>query len=459
RQRELEGIAGIDTEDTIMVTPAILAERERAKAEEQEKGGLPKAKPEPTTGSGVDADTDLDDLIFSETPEAEESTGRSKPTLSLPPLEEQNAFPAVEIPIPPDEIATIAREENAPAKPAPPPPSPSAPPISTPPVGAPASVPATTSTPAPPAANRPGSPSDDKPVPRQEQSVEDKKRATGSNKTAPAASEPKPVEDVQFSAYYPRDVQPQNWYALTVYIYKALAAEKVVADAQRTLGGLMATVRRVIEAARQTIPEGTPITATPQLDGFQFNPPSITIGFFEDWHRLDFKLRALNAPLNQATNGFMTFTVEGIIVADIPLSVYVGDSSAAASGNMVTMTQKLYKAIFCSYSHDDEKIVERVERAYKILGFDFLRDVNSLKSGQDWNEELYELIDNADIFQLFWSSTAAKSDYVKREWQHALKLDRDKSNFIRPVYWEDPMPSVPKALEHIHFAYEPTLDD
>lgn len=272
--------------------------------------------------------------------------------------------------------------------------------------------------------------------------------------TDPALKE---AQDVQFSVYYPRDVLPQKWYPMTAYIYKALAAEKVVADAQYTLGGLMATVRRVIEAARQSIPQGTMITATPHIEGFQFNPPTINIGFYEDWHRLEFKLRAITAPLNQATNGILNFTVEGIIVADIPLAVYVGESEG--SSDMVTMTQKLYKAIFCSYSHDDGQIVERVERAYKILGFDFLRDVNALRSGEDWNEGLYKLIEDADIFQLFWSSTAAQSEYVTREWKHALSLDRDNRNFIRPVYWENPMPPVPPELNHIHFAYEPTLDD
>jgi hypothetical protein len=268
-------------------------------------------------------------------------------------------------------------------------------------------------------------------------------------------AEPKPIEEVQFSVYYPREVVPEQWHTMTAYIFKSSAAQKVVEDAEQTLGGLMATIRRIVEAARHTIPEGTLITAAPYLQGFQFNPPHMTIGFYEDWHRLEFKLRSKDAPLHQAANGRMTFTVEGLIVADIPMSIYVGDRA----GDMMTMTQKLYRAIFCSYSHDDAKIVERVERAYKILGFDFLRDVNALKSGQDWNEGLYKLIEQADIFQLFWSKSAADSEFVSREWQHALSLDRDEVNFIRPVYWENPMPEVPQALSHIHFAYEPTLDD
>ena len=39
---------------------------------------------------------------------------------------------------------------------------------------------------------------------------------------------------------------------------------------------------------------------------------------------------------------------------------------------------------------------------------------------------LLELIDEADIFQLFWSSNSMRSEYVRREWEHALALGRPR---------------------------------
>ncbi len=148
-----------------------------------------------------------------------------------------------------------------------------------------------------------------------------------------------------------------------------------------------------------------------------------------------------------------------MIVADVPISIYVGSNVGnAPSAAPVSATRPVYQAIFCSYSHQDTQIVERVERAYKALGLDFLRDVVTLKSGQDWNAELLDMIDRADIFQLFWSNTAAASKYVRQEWEHALNLHRQQG-FIRPVYWQQPMPPPPPELGAIHFAYEPTLDD
>src|SRR5690606_20808821 len=152
--------------------------------------------------------------------------------------------------------------------------------------------------------------------------------------------------------------------------------------------------REVTRPALGGIASGALITATPELPGFQFNPPRAQALFYEDWHRFDFKLRAMDAPLDQAGNGRITFTVEGVIVADVPLSVYVGTSGGRDDAT-TAVTRPLYRAIFCSYSRKDTEIIERVERAYKALGLDFLRDVVTIKSGQHWNDELLRMIERA----------------------------------------------------------------
>ena len=49
-----------------------------------------------------------------------------------------------------------------------------------------------------------------------------------------------------------------------------------------------------------------------------------------------------------------------------------------------------------------------------------------------------------DVFQLFWSSNSMHSDFVRQEWEHALRLNRP--HFIRPTYWEEPMPMAPEKV-------------
>jgi hypothetical protein len=114
-----------------------------------------------------------------------------------------------------------------------------------------------------------------------------------------------------------------------------------------------------------------------------------------------------------------------------------------------------YRKIFPSYSHLDVAIVEQAEVLGRALGDVYTRDRTMLRSGEDWNARLLELIDDADIFQLFWSSNAMRSEYVKQEWEHALSLGRPF--FVRPTYWEEPMPRStqpelpPPTLRRLHF--------
>ena len=221
------------------------------------------------------------------------------------------------------------------------------------------------------------------------------------------------------------------------------------------LGERINQYRRLSKTARRPIAKGSTITAIPRLEGFQFNPPSQTVELHEDWHRLDFRLRARPELVGTASNGLLTFTVEGVIVADIPISIYVGDRPMTAE--MVHAPGRPYGAIFCSYSRRDTCVVKHVERACKTLGIDYLRDVVSLRSGEPWQPALLSMIERADIFQLFWSRNAVRSKYVEDEWRYALRLGREPSRFIRPVYWTEPMPSPPPELGHLSFAFVPEL--
>ena len=268
---------------------------------------------------------------------------------------------------------------------------------------------------------------------------------------------PTSAEEIQFSAYYPREVPPDVWQPLQAYVFKRSAADQIAEDAEKQLGPLGA-FRRILEGSRRHIAEGETITATPHLPGFQFNPPAVTVGFYEDWHRFSFKMRAADAPLNHAANGFLTFTASGIIVADVPLSVFVSTEQAGRRVQ-VNQTRPIYDTVFASYSHRDTHIVERVEAAAKTLGLTYLRDVISLRSGEDWNVGLLRMIDDATIFQLFWSADYAVSPHCKQEWEYAVSLKREAGSFIRPVYWQQPMPPPPAPLQHLHFAYQPDLVD
>ncbi len=280
----------------------------------------------------------------------------------------------------------------------------------------------------------------------------------------PVSAEPEPAADsaatgevpaasIRFSAYYPREVKPEDWQPLRAYMFRETAAEDVRADAQAEFGP-RTDIRETVREALAPIPEDALVTAIPDLPGFEFDPPQASARFRRDWRRFDFEFRAVDAPLDASADGRITFLVEGVIVADVPLSVYVSQTAGQAVFQPAEAVSP-YQAIFCSYSHKDTAIVERVEKASRYFNFRYLRDVTTLRSGEAWNPRLLELIEEADIFQLFWSAHAASSEYVRQEYLHAAALrnsGRKGRYFIRPIRWQEPMPAPPPPeLAELHF--------
>jgi ATP-dependent Clp protease ATP-binding subunit ClpA len=77
-------------------------------------------------------------------------------------------------------------------------------------------------------------------------------------------------------------------------------------------------------------------------------------------------------------------------------------------------------------------------------------DVVSLRAGQYWERELWTAIPQHDVFYLFWSQAASQSEWVRKEWQCALKTRG--LDFIDPVPLASPddVPPPPELAEK-HF--------
>jgi hypothetical protein len=265
-----------------------------------------------------------------------------------------------------------------------------------------------------------------------------------------------PQTPVQFSVYHPQDMHPRQWYTLLSYIHLPDLKETVEADSRTRLAPEEVFRQRTADA-NQLIARETEIRVVPELSGCRFNPPYQPIIWIEDWHRAEFRVRASpdlpGFALEQPVMGRVAFYVQTVLVGEVPIWAVLSERAAPAHADEPPQptTADPYQAIFVSYSHRDSDIVQRIGRAYKALGMQFLRDVEMLRSGQEWNPTLLQYIEKADIFQLYWSKSASDSVYVRQEWQHALDLER--RNFVRPLYWQNPMPTPPADLIKLHFAY------
>jgi hypothetical protein len=167
------------------------------------------------------------------------------------------------------------------------------------------------------------------------------------------------------------------------------------------------------------------------------------------WRAVDFGLRRRPGARGGDLVGTLSWFVGLVCVAQV--SFRIAEAASAMAPTDAAFSSALgYEAVFVSYSHADAGIVDMLDAAYTALGMKYLRDVKTLRSGETWNPRLLALIGEADLFQLCWSANASRSTYVAEEWRHAL--GRGSAGFIRPLYWEEPMPAPPPELRHLHFA-------
>ena len=292
-------------------------------------------------------------------------------------------------------------------------------------------------------------------------------------------------ENVQFTVYRPNAVQPKVWYPLLAFAHLAERRpdappgqpdplEQVQELAAQALGEEAAYGAPRVDA-RGGVPREGQLTFAPFVEGVDFNPRSQTFEWQEDVHQQNFRLKARPDTAGRVLRGQLTVYLGAFILADIDLTFRVdlaapspptptvrGASLSTSSASQTSPQPELtpatavpYQNVFPSYSHKDLAIVRQAEVYGRALGHVYLRDRLALRSGEEWEVRLLELIDQADIFQLFWSSNSMNSEYVRREWEHAQALGR--RGFIRPTYWEVPMPQSnnprlpPDELAKLHF--------
>jgi serine/threonine protein kinase len=282
--------------------------------------------------------------------------------------------------------------------------------------------------------------------------------------------EEKPIyldENVQFTVYRPNRVRPQKWYTMLAFAHLAARppdapagpdpVEEVKKQAEQILADAGQDYRTVIGDSRLAIPREGELTMVPSMPGIEFNPPFSSFVWQEPIHRQEFRLRASAETNGKTVWGRLSVYLGSILLAEVGLSIKVDSSYAPQSKTAPQdMAQaRAFRKIFASYSHKDISIVEQFERIALASGDEFIRDWTHLRAGEVWSDRLMQLIKDANIFQLFWSSNSIESSFVRQEWEYALSLNR--ANFIRPVYWEEPFPEVrqkglpPDTLRRLQF--------
>jgi tetratricopeptide (TPR) repeat protein len=286
------------------------------------------------------------------------------------------------------------------------------------------------------------------------------------------ADEGRRIDDnVRFTVYRPAVMLPATWHPLLFFTHlsdrrpdappgEMHPVARVEAEAARELGPAVASFPRIVQEAAAGIPHEALVRIKPSVPGLVFNPPEYSFLWTESVHRAQFKVRPSSSLDGRTARGTIEVYVGAIPVALVTLAIPV-DGRAPAMAATPQDSVRPYRRIFASYSHKDTAIVRQFENYARGIGDSYMRDVIDLRAGELWDDRLTTLIDDADVFQLFWSSHSMRSPFVRREWEHALTVDRP--NFLRGLYWESPFPEgeglPPPQLKARHFASVAVVDE
>jgi serine/threonine protein kinase len=265
----------------------------------------------------------------------------------------------------------------------------------------------------------------------------------------PIAADQSQLVDV--SAFAPRTVPPGGRALVQVYLHvpgQAAEAAKLAKEADReadrrgvrTLSAVLAvgqTVQVALDAPGLRIDEPVQSlvwTGEPCACQFLVKVPRTAAG-------ATFHLR-VRVMMSSVPVGALRFTLTAVARENSDPSL--GIRGDAAHEN---------KRAFLSYAAPDRAEVLRTVQTLNAAHIGFFLDLLSLTPGERWEKRLYEEIDRCDLFLLFWSSDAAKSKWVTREAEYALKRRQGGTlPEIAPIILEGPpVPPVPDSLKDIHF--------
>jgi hypothetical protein len=270
--------------------------------------------------------------------------------------------------------------------------------------------------------------------------------------TPPATNTGEPRETpqarVDFSVYAPSSVQPGSSFLLNVWAclpgQRAEMVERATGPSRKVEAGSRGGI---------LLPSETPLLLRLSLDGFSLDNPIEPFAWHGQVTNVSFLVSAPAQLAPGAYPGQVQLLDGGMLIGKFYFEVVVAVAQAAgatAPAKQAELRSEWMRSAFASYaSPDREKVVQRVQ-GITAAGVNVYLDVASLRTGHEWEKQLFDAIESADVFYLFWSSFARVSKNVEREWRTAL--DKKGLAFIHPIPLEDPRLALPPdELRSLHF--------
>ncbi len=260
------------------------------------------------------------------------------------------------------------------------------------------------------------------------------------------------ADEVTFTASHPKEGNIEFWHTLLVFAHIPRALAKVRRDVKR-FNDQIKSPKETTSRSLTQITRGTELTIVPSCEGVTFNPERVSFKWMEDFHRADFRFKADKSLSDDAVKGQITIYVGPLIVGTLKFAMLFNDKEMKPVEHEECAKMYGNDDVFISYSRKDTEVARAFKNILEATGLDVFLDVDNLRSGQLWEDELKRRIERAKIFQIFWSTNYSQSENCTLEWKYALQQNKDEG-YIRPVYWNNPLsPKPPEELNKFNFKY------
>jgi hypothetical protein len=263
---------------------------------------------------------------------------------------------------------------------------------------------------------------------------------------------PGDVDLVDCSVFSPPTAQPGGTVLVQAFLHVRSDAGRV-----SVLASLMdtATSLKGVQTLQTEIARGARVDLMISGTGLEIEEPVQSLVWQGEPTFAQFLLTVPKEAEARSYHPVIRLIMDGKLVGRIVFRLAVDAAAAQTAARPAGERAGPYTYAFVSYAAEDRKEVLKRVQMLDATRTAFFQDVLSLDPGARWTKELYKRIDKCDLFLLFWSSAAKRSEWVIKEAEYALaRQTRDPSGGpdIVPVILEGPPPVLPPdSLRHLHF--------
>ena len=260
-------------------------------------------------------------------------------------------------------------------------------------------------------------------------------------------------DPVDCTAFSPPAVKRGETFMVQVFAHRP----EQTRDAQELAKEFDAeTARRGFASLEAEIRRGAKLTVHLSLPDFRVADPVQSLTWRGRPESVQFAVSAPARTSSETFIGTVNVSEDGVPLGHVKFKISVAEAGEIPRANISAgEAARRYRKAFISYATQDRaEVLKRVQMLAR-LKIKFFQDVLDLEPGARWEQQLYRHIDESDLFLLFWSRAAQRSEWVLNEVRYALARKRDDETQppeIIPVIIEGPPPvAPPPELAHLHF--------